>query len=72
METAKAFALEAAARAPISVARAKELLNQAGHLPLDDVLDLESDALLACMNSTDWAEGVAAFQEKREPKFTGE
>jgi len=72
METAKAFAREAAARAPISVARAKALLNQAGQLPLDDVLDLESDALLACMNSTDWAEGLAAFHEKREPKFMGE
>jgi enoyl-CoA hydratase len=72
METAKAFAREAAARAPISVARAKSLLNQAGHLPLDDVLDLETEALLACMNTGDWAEGIAAFQEKRDPRFTGE
>jgi enoyl-CoA hydratase/carnithine racemase len=38
----------------------------------DEALRLEADALLACMRTKDWAEGVAAFKEKREPEFTGE
>ena len=71
MDTATAIAREVAARAPGSIARAKAVLSQAGHLPLDEVLDLESEALLACMNTRDWAEGIAAFHEKREPKFRG-
>lgn len=71
MDTASRLAREVAARAPVSVARAKNVLSQAGHLPLDAVLDLESDALLACMNTEDWAEGIAAFHEKRAPRFVG-
>ena len=71
MDTASRLAREVAARAPVSVARAKNVLSQAGHLTLDAVLDLESDALLACMNTEDWAEGIAAFHEKRAPRFVG-
>lgn len=72
LDTATAFAREIAAKAPLSVARAKIILSQAGHLSLDDVLDLETEALLTCMNTEDWSEGIAAFHEKRKPKFKGE
>lgn len=71
LDTAAAFAREVAAKAPLSVAKAKSLLSQAGHLSLDDVLDMECEALLACMNTDDWTEGIAAFHEKREPRFRG-
>ncbi|MFV2068076.1 MAG: enoyl-CoA hydratase/isomerase family protein [Pirellulales bacterium] len=72
LATATALAREVAGKAPSSVARTKATLNEVGHLGLDDVLDLETEALLACMDTDDWAEGIAAFHEKREPEFRGE
>jgi enoyl-CoA hydratase/carnithine racemase len=61
-----------ASRAPASVRRAKRLVNLARELPASRLLALESRALLACMGTRDWAEGVRAFAEKRDPHFTGE
>ncbi|NNF37628.1 MAG: enoyl-CoA hydratase/isomerase family protein, partial [Gemmatimonadetes bacterium] len=65
------LARELARRAPLSVRRLKELMRSAGSDP-DRALALEADALLECMATADWAEGVAAFHEKRDPRFTGE
>ena len=39
---------------------------------LDDALAREQDGQLKCLASRDFAEGVAAFLQKREPVFTGE
>ena len=61
-----------AARAPISMALAKRLLNRAPYLDAETALDLEAEALIACMRTKDWKEGLKAFAEKREPRFTGE
>ncbi len=58
--------------APVSLRHAKRLLNGARHLEPDAALALEAEALLACMRTRDWKEGVRAFAEKREPRFTGE
>lgn len=66
------LAEELARRAPASTARLKALLHEAPTLPRDEVLRREADALLACMDTRDWREGVDAFAEKREPRFTGE
>jgi enoyl-CoA hydratase len=60
-----------ALRAPLSVRRLKEVLRTAADDP-DRALSLEADALLECMTTSDWAEGVAAFHERREPHFRGE
>lgn len=38
----------------------------------DRALTAEADALLACMATDDWREGVDAFAEDREPTFGGE
>jgi enoyl-CoA hydratase/carnithine racemase len=35
------------------------------------VLRAEAAALEACMATEDWREGVRAFEEKREPRYTG-
>ncbi|KXX58030.1 enoyl-CoA hydratase/isomerase family protein [Rhodococcus sp. LB1] len=58
-----------AAKAPLSLARMKAALRR--NDPLDVVLDTEPQELLALMGTQDWAEGVAAFGERRTPIFKG-
>ena len=65
------FALELAAMAPISLALAKERLQQPAALDYETVLALEADAVFACMASEDWHEGVRSFAEGRPPVFKG-
>lgn len=72
LETATALAAELADKAPVPMALAKRLLDQARHLDAESALALEADALLACMGSSDWQEGLRAFREKRAPRFIGE
>lgn len=59
-------------KAPISMALAKRLLNRARDMDSETAMRLEAEALLECMDTRDWREGIEAFQEKREPRFTGE
>jgi enoyl-CoA hydratase len=60
-----------ASRAPISMAFAKRLLRQAPGRDLETVLLAESEAILACMNTEDWHEGIASFAQKRTPEYKG-
>ncbi len=66
-------AREMAGRPPIAVAAAKRsLLEAAGGLTaLDDALRRETEAQLLCFRSRDVREGIAAFREKRPPRFSG-
>lgn len=65
------LACEVASNAPIPIAFAKEQLNR----ETDDrelALTAEVEALLTCMETADWQEGVDAFAEEREPVFEGQ
>ena len=49
----------------------KELFNQSMTNTLEDQLALESKLQIEAAQSNDYAEGVAAFIEKRKPNFKG-
>lgn len=65
------LASELAEKAPVSMRLARELLVRAPWLTDDELLEAEADALLQCMDTQDWREGVRAFAEKRAPTFEG-
>lgn len=70
-EEARALAWVLADKAPLSMALAKKYLRLSSRLEFGEVLELETKAILSCMKSEDWHEGLAAFSEKRKPRFTG-
>ena len=54
-----------------AVGLTKRLLDRSGLASLDDQLELEADLQAEAAASQDFREGVAAFLEKREPRFSG-
>jgi 2-(1,2-epoxy-1,2-dihydrophenyl)acetyl-CoA isomerase len=71
VERTRGKALELASAAPISIRYAKEGIARAEHASLDEILDYEEEAQLACFRSEDALEGLSAFTEKRRPDFKG-
>ncbi|OQY42009.1 MAG: hypothetical protein B6240_14435 [Desulfobacteraceae bacterium 4572_87] len=65
------FASALAEKAPISLSLTKALIRQGPHRDMETVLLTESEAILACMKTEDWREGVRSFAEKRKPVFKG-
>jgi enoyl-CoA hydratase/carnithine racemase len=68
MELAKRLA----EKAPVSLAHAKRLIGPAGTMSREEALEREAAVLREVFGTSDWAEGVRAFHEKRTPKYTGE
>lgn len=60
-----------AARGPIAVRYAKETMLRGADMTLEAALRYETDLTVILQTTADRAEGVAAFIEKRPPKFDG-
>ncbi len=71
LETALALGAEIAAMPPLAVAAAKRAVNAAYETSLTDGLALERRAFFDLFATEDQAEGMAAFVEKRPPRWTG-
>ena len=69
-ERARAFARVLAGRSAPAMATIKRLVYQGVELPLAEGLRLERAALPGILGSSDYAEGLAAFAERRPPRFT--
>lgn len=71
LESVMAWAELLAKRSPFAIARVRETFSQSLDLSFDDVFDSEVRAQLACIQSADVGEGLAAFLERRPAVFTG-
>jgi len=72
LDDAKAVARTIAAKAPIAIELAKELVNAAQSLPLEAGLLYERKSFALLFASADVREGVDAFVGKRKAVFKGE
>jgi len=72
LNRAREIAATIASRGPIATRLAKETIWRGLEMPLDQALRFETDLTLLLQTTKDRAEGVAAFLEKRQPRFTGE
>ncbi|MEA5456299.1 enoyl-CoA hydratase/isomerase family protein [Sinomonas sp. JGH33] len=61
-----------AAKSPIVLAGAKQLIDESFDQPLEAGLRAERIAMYAHMQTQDMREGLAAFAEKRTPHYTGQ
>ncbi len=70
-EQAKLLAKEFSEKAPVSMRLAKKLIHHAVNTNIKTSLDNETNAILDCMGTEDWHEGINAFGEKRKPLYMG-
>jgi 2-(1,2-epoxy-1,2-dihydrophenyl)acetyl-CoA isomerase len=71
MSHVASVAAELTAAAPVALALIKKNLNDALRLGFSELLDLEAERTIACAQTEDHREAVAAFLEKRKPAFQG-
>jgi 2-(1,2-epoxy-1,2-dihydrophenyl)acetyl-CoA isomerase len=66
-----ALARQLAAAPTQGLARTKQAIYESWGRSLEQQIDAERDAQRELGRTADYAEGVAAFTEKRAPQFTG-
>jgi len=71
MDEARKMAAHFASQPTKGLSYIKRALNASAGNSLDQQLDLERDLQRLCSRTEDYREGVAAFLEKRTPKFEG-
>ncbi len=72
LDAALALANAAASAAPIATRYAKEAIHAAADLPLAEGLRLEADLSLLLHSTSDRAEGIRSFAERRPPRYKGQ
>jgi enoyl-CoA hydratase/carnithine racemase len=68
----RSYAESIAANAPLTIRAAKRAIGETQRDPADRDLEAVRRLIAECFASTDYAEGVRAFLEKRKPRFRGE
>jgi enoyl-CoA hydratase/carnithine racemase len=68
---ALALADEILKNSPFAVRQAKWAIDNGADLPFEDGLQREHEAYMRAIAADDRREGIAAFNEKRPPRFTG-
>jgi enoyl-CoA hydratase/carnithine racemase len=68
-EKARSLAAVLASRSPSGLRALKRVVYEGVQLPLAQGMQREHEALVAVLASADYAEGLAAFAERRPPKF---
>jgi 2-(1,2-epoxy-1,2-dihydrophenyl)acetyl-CoA isomerase len=70
-ERSAEVAAQLAAMPTRGIGMTKRLFDRAGTSTIEEQLELEAQLQAAATQTDDFKEGVAAFLEKREPRFTG-
>ena len=71
MQEALEAAKKIAAKSPMAIRLAKEAVNKSSEMPLKEGMDFERRNFYLTFASLDQKEGMRAFLEKREPRYTG-
>jgi 2-(1,2-epoxy-1,2-dihydrophenyl)acetyl-CoA isomerase len=70
-ETVRDIATRLANMAPLALAASKRLLNQSFAVSMAEAIEAESTAQALMSTTSDTAEAILSFFERREPRFTG-
>jgi enoyl-CoA hydratase/carnithine racemase len=71
IEEATRLAKTLCARGPVALKAAKWAMVEGANLPLERGLELEKELFESLAYTSDVREGIAAFEERRPPQFTG-